>query len=193
MSIQCRVKLLARLATFLLTFSLALFFVNLFVRPLMHTIDAPPAAPPAPISIFDDQASSKIVSYKAQLVSLDFLSGKAYATLALKHTATKDSAPEKIWIRIGFFAPDDAARKVWTSEPVEVRDPFRASDTNTLTVSGECFPCVDANAPAGGYYARIFVSTVPENSLRVREELTNFDLADAIPVLVQNKREAAHR
>ncbi len=182
-----KVKLSVRLATFLATFTLALVIVSLFARPLLSNVDALPVADlaltPPKLSVVSAQ-SSNFVDYKTQLVSLDFVSGTAYATLTLKRRAGVPT-PDKVWVQTVFFAPDNTARKVRTGAPVEVREPFALEDTKTLTVAIACLPCANEDAPASNYYARIFVSTTPENL--TREAQTNFDIATATPVLVQNK------
>lgn len=191
-----KVKLSVRLATFLATFTLALVIVTLLARPLISNVDVAPVAdlaltPPKPVLV-SDQASN-FVDYKTQLVSLDFVSGTAYATLTLKRRFI-DPTPDKVWVQTIFFAPDNTARKVWTGAPVEVREPFAFEDTKTLTVAVGCLPCANEDAPASNYYARTFVSTTPENLTREAQtnfDIAIFDIATATPVLVQNKPTAA--
>lgn len=193
-----KVKIHARLATFLVTFTLALVIVTLFARPLISNVDVPPVAYPAltaPKPISNSDPARNFVDHKTQLVSLDFVRSTAYATLTLKRR-DGEPKPDKVWIQIIFFAPDDAARKVRASAPVEVREPFALEDTKTLTVAVACPPCAGEVVPASNYYARTFVSTTPENlprEARTNFDIAAFDIADATPVLVQNKPATALR
>ncbi len=187
-----KMNLLARLITFLLTFTLALAIVNLFVRPLLRAVNVPPITismptPPDMPAVSSQPLNS--VSYKTQFVSLDFLRGKAYATLTLKRLP-QYPVPEKICIQLHFFAPDRASRKSWSSGPVEVREPFAMSETKTITVESSCNWCDDADVPANGYYARISLSDAPANDAAVSEDEMDFHITNATPVLVQNKRGA---
>ncbi len=187
-----KINLLARLITFLLTFTLALAIVTIFVRPLMRAVNVPPIiismpAPPDIPAISSQPLNS--VSYKTQFVSLDFLRGKAYATLTLKHLP-QYPVPERIRVQLHFFAPDSASRKSWSSEPVEVREPFAVSEMKTITVESSCNWCDGTGVPAGGYYARISLSSAPANASAVPEDEMDFDIETTTPVLVQNKRGA---
>ncbi len=188
-----KVKLSVRLATFLVTFTLALAIVTLFAQSLISDVNVPPVAglalTPPKLSFVSDQGSN-FVDYKTQLVSLDFVRGKAYVTLALERRAG-ETAPDKIWIQTIFFAPDVATRKVWTSAPVEISEPFALGATRTLTVAAACLPCANEDAPANNYYARTFVSTTAANLTPADQTNFDFDIADAAPVLVQNKPAAA--
>lgn len=191
-----KVKTHARLATFLVTFTLALVIVALFARPLISDVDVAPvndlALKPPIFSVVSDQAAN-FIDCKTQLVSLDFARGKAYQTLTLKRGAGEPK-PGKVWIQTIFFAPDTAARKTWTSAPVEVREPFALEDAKTLTLTAACLPCASEDAPASNYYARTFVSTTVENLTREAQtnfHIATFDIANATPVLVQNKPAAA--
>lgn len=190
-----KVKIQARLATFLITFTLALVIVTLFARPLISKVDVAPVADPAltaPKPVVVSHQARSFVDYKTQLVSLDFVRGTVYQTLTLNRRAG-ESKPDKVWVQTILFAPEDAAaRKVWTIAPVEIREPFALEDTKTLTVAVECLPCVNEDAHASNnYYARTFISTTTENLTREAQANFDFDIAAATPVLVQNKPTAA--
>lgn len=126
------------------------------------------------------------INYKVRLVSLDFNNGKSYTTLILKREAGQP-APEKLWVRTLFFAPDHDASKGWSSL-AEIRRPFSYGERVEITATGKCDWCEERDAPKAGYYAQVYVSTEYAGDLHTPAERASRNIMTAIPVVVQTKR-----
>jgi hypothetical protein len=131
------------------------------------------------------EASEQVsqISYRVQLVSLDFINRESYTTLKLKRQPD-GPAPGKLWVCTSFFVPE-YPQKEWSSALVEINEPFAGGDEVSLTVTGACPSCADASAPRAGYYARVSLSTVQGDSACGPGERAQTDIKTAIPVLVQ--------
>src|SRR5207248_680616 len=88
---------------------------------------APAAAQPAPAS---DARTNAPVTFKTQLVTLDFAAKKSHVTLNLERDPARP-APETVWVWAYFFTPD-APGRYCAGEPVEVRQPFAAGSRATV-------------------------------------------------------------
>ncbi|MDT7604691.1 MAG: hypothetical protein QOF61_2688, partial [Acidobacteriota bacterium] len=116
-----------------------------------------------------------------QLVSLDRENRLSYTRLKLwvRHYP----APERLWVKTYFFTPDDPSRRVWSSAPVELREPFFDGNAATVNVAATCDWCGNTDTPTGGFFARVQVSTDAEaTSLPSYDQF--FDITTAAPVVV---------
>jgi hypothetical protein len=183
-------------------FVVALIVAILVTRYYAPRTDAPPAAPPPPPPVVSAPSLPPVepmpplppkpalppsVSYKARLVSLDFTAGKTYTTVVLEREPGATETPESVWVWTYFF--DDAAargeRPAWSSDPVEIRQPFARGNRTTVTATAQCAWCADPQAPRSGYYARVNISSVSKDAARLSRERLNYDITGATPVEVQ--------
>ena len=171
----------AGIALFILIVSVSVFIAAIVAVPLQMI-------PPVPInaSSHRNAAGSQPVSYKVQLVSVDFINRESYTTLRLKRERGAP-APDSLWVYTSFFVPE-YPNKSWSGSPVELREPFAEGDKVSLTVTAACPWCGDANAPRAGYYARVQVSTVSSEAAARRDQDFDPDIKTATPVLVQVER-----
>jgi hypothetical protein len=174
-------RILVRLAAFFAAYAAALSLV-LLLKP------APPRpfiAHPSPGPAF---SVARDLDVEAELISLDRESGRSYTRLRLWHSFGPQP-PARLRVRTYFFTAEGPARRVWSSE-AELRDPFGARPDAAVTVAADCDWCADADAPRGGYFARVQVSTDSEESeLPAGERF--FDIKTAVPVVVHVERGAA--
>jgi hypothetical protein len=129
--------------------------------------------------------------YKVRQVSLDFINGESYATLTFKHEAG-DPAPDWLWVTTIFLSPESEPAKIWVTK-TQIHNPFGAGaglnlpGTYEVTATAPCPWCDLPGRPAGGYFARVYVSA-DINQFPSAETLDP-DIRAAVPVLVQAKRE----
>lgn len=180
-------KHVAGIALFTLIFSVSIFIAGLLSEPAM-TMRIPPLPLGAPLngSPFRTVTVSQPISYKVQLVSLDFINHQSFTTLTLKRE-TDDPWPDKLWVYTSFFIPS-APRKNWSSDPVEINVPSASGNEMSLTVAIECPWTKTDYAPRSGYYARVSVSTVSSEAAIYSDEQMDRDIKTATPVLVQVDR-----
>ncbi|MFL6229083.1 MAG: hypothetical protein ACJ741_09910 [Pyrinomonadaceae bacterium] len=165
-----------RVAAFFVTFVTALSLTAFFMIARVRNV-RPVLAPPARAF-----SLSRDLDTDVQLVSLDRENRRSYTRLSLWLRFYR--APERLWVRTYFFTPDDPARRVWSSAPVELRQPFADGSAMTLNVAADCEWCGNANAPRSGFFARVQVSTDSESS-SLPEYDQFFDIRTAAPVVVQ--------
>jgi hypothetical protein len=177
-------KHVAGIALFVFIFGVSVLIAAIVAAPLQIIPPVPLNAPspPSPTKLV-----SQPVSYKVQLVSLDFINREIYTTVTLKRERGTP-APEKLWVYTSFFVPE-YPQKSWATAPVEVLEPFAGADEVTLTVTGDCPWCGDSSAPRAGYFARVNVSTASSaDVVRSAEEQMDADIKTATQVLVQVER-----
>ena len=98
-----------------------------------------------------------------------------------------------MWVAVSFFTADGARAGAWASEPVELKEPFASSDSATVTATLPCGWLAESSAIRSGYYARAHASTESANDALRQARQPNFDIATAVPVLVQNAEGRAGR
>lgn len=150
---------------------------------------AAPAPPPIP-------ATSPRVFHRAKLITLDYSTRESYTMLELELDASRE-APERVWIATYFFVPggDGGVRRIWGGEPVEVALPFTGGGRTTVTmnVAAPLTWAREPGAPQSGYYARVRVSTESADDARVRRGEFDFNITDAVPVVVQGAPRSSGR
>ncbi|MBC7932954.1 MAG: hypothetical protein H7Z38_20515, partial [Rubrivivax sp.] len=137
----------------------------------------PPPAPDAPAG------ASVPVTFKTQLVTLDFASRKAHLTLNLERDPAH-AAPEKVWVWAYFFTPE-ADRRYCAGEPVEVSRPFAAGNRAPVNVEIKVEGCPAPRTPSSTYYARVNVSSESSFAARLSEQRISYDITQASPVTVE--------
>ena len=154
-------------------------------RPVRETVTAP--APDEPTSVTYGVTP---VSHTVRLVSLDFINGQSYTTLALQREAGRP-APERLWVTTVFVSPEFAPGRSWTTT-TEIRRPFGAGNLagrTEITAAASCSWCARSGAPAPGYFARVYVWAEDGPHL-LPPEAFDADIRTAVPVVVQARREA---
>ncbi|PYS83940.1 MAG: hypothetical protein DMF67_06620 [Acidobacteria bacterium] len=141
---------------------------------------APAAAKPAPAA--DTQANSP-VTFKPQLVMLDFAAKKSHVTLNLERDPARP-APETVWVWAYFFTPD-APGHYCAGDPVEVRQPFVSGGHASVNVEASFADCPAPRTPSSTFYARINVSTESAFAARLGEPRISYDISQAAPVVVE--------
>ena len=176
-------RILVRLAAFFAAYVAAVSLV-LLLKP------APPPrwvgfTEPPPARAF---SVARDLDVEAELISLDRESGRSYTRLRLWRPFGPQP-PARLRVRTYFFTAEGPARRVWSSD-AELLDPFGARQDASVTVAADCDWCADADAPRGGYFARVQVSTDAEESELPSGEHF-FDIRTAVPVVVHVERGAA--
>lgn len=175
-------KHVAGIVLFVFIFVVSVFVVGLLVAPL-RMIPPVPFVAPSTRSVVVSQP----VSYRVQLVSLDFINQTSYTTLML--TRERNSpAPDKFWVSTSFFVPDESDKR-WPGGSVEISEPFANGGSAASLTVAVAFPSrLDARAPRAGYYALVAVSTVSGEDAERRAAAMEANIKDAVPVLVQVER-----
>jgi hypothetical protein len=132
-----------------------------------------------PQSRIDGQPS---IEFDVRQVSLDFINGKSYTTLALKLDAGQP-VPERLWVTTVFFAPNYAPRGGWSGK-TEIRRPFASGNHVEVTAIAECAVCVPFDTPRDGYFARVYVSTEYADNSDLPDAQFDRDITTAVPVVV---------
>ena len=127
------------------------------------------------------------VTFKTQLVTLDFAAKKAHVTLNLERDPARP-APERVWVWAYFFTPD-APGRYCAGDPVEVRQPFAAGGHASVNVEAPLPDCPAPRAPASTYYARVNVSAESAFAARLGEQRISYDITQATPVTVEGASE----
>ncbi|MDT5295035.1 MAG: hypothetical protein QOJ76_1915 [Acidobacteriota bacterium] len=149
-------------------------------RPVSTVGPTAPAAPPAPDSGAQGNAA---VTFKPQLVALDFAGKKAHATLAIESDPAR-TAPRSLWVWAYFFTPD-APGRYCAGEPVEVRQPFARGGRANVTVEMPVADCPAPRTPSSTFYARINVSSESAFAARLGEQRITYDITQATPVVLE--------
>lgn len=176
-------KHLAGLALFLAIFGSTVFIFN-FLTTRIGAVST--GYPPTTLT---PPASELLLSYEVKYASLDFINQKSYATLIINAQAGR-RLPEKVWVRMYFFAPDDERRRVWPSEAVELRVPFVNGDRMEATSVAACDWCQSSTVPKAGYFARVIVSPTSASDTYLADSEINREITTATPVVVQDERNA---
>lgn len=172
-------RALLKAAVFHVTFGLAFFLACFFTPDPPRTVRTRAATQkqPAPrvFNVIDD------MSAHADMVIMDRAHKRSYTRLRLTlHRIWL--TPERLRARTYFFLPGDPARRVWAGRSVEIQRPFAESYDTTITLTGDCAPCDDKDAPRGGYFARVqLYADGVETPVPAVEQF--FDAATAVPVL----------
>ncbi|MDQ3745609.1 MAG: hypothetical protein M3444_14620 [Acidobacteriota bacterium] len=144
-------------------------------------------APSAPAALARDDAH---VTFKTQLVTLDFAAKKSHVTLNLERDPA-GPAPEKIWVWAYFFTPD-APGRYCAADPVELRQPFAAGNRATVNVEAPLADCPAPRAPSSTYYARVNVSAESAFAARLNEQRISYDISQASPAVVEGAQPKHH-
>ena len=144
-------------------------------------------APSAPAASARDNAP---VTFKTQLVTLDFAAKKSHVTLNLERDPARP-APEKIWVWAYFFTPD-APGRYCAADPVELRQPFAAGNRATVNVEAPLAGCPAPRAPSSTYYARVNVSAESAFAARLSEQRISYDISQASPAVVEGAQPKHH-
>lgn len=140
-----------------------------------------PAAAIAPPST--DAHANAPVTFKPQLVTLDFAGKKSHVTLNLERDPAQP-APEAVWVWAYFFTPD-APGRYCAGDPVALRQPFAAGSHATVNVEAAFNDCPAPRAPSSTYYARVNVSTESAFAARLGAPRISYDISQASPVTVE--------
>ncbi len=178
-------KMLAGILAFIVALGAAIALTKYYSTPTPPA-PPPPVAPteaPAPPASTPHASDPSQISFKPQMVVLDFAARQTHATLAIERNPSRP-APEKLWVRTYFFSTE-AAGKVWATETVEIKEPFAGGMRANINASSACSWCTEPNAPRGGYYARVIVSAVSKEATRVAEDGMDTNIPTAAPVVVQ--------
>jgi hypothetical protein len=149
-------------------------------QPAPAAAPASSQAPSAPAAGTRDNAP---VTFKTQLVTLDFAAKKSHVTLNLERDPARP-APEKIWVWAYFFTPD-APGRYCAADPVELRQPFAAGNRATVNVEAPLADCPAPRAPSSTYYARVNVSAESAFAARLNEQRISYDISQASPAVVE--------
>ncbi|HEX8636071.1 MAG TPA: hypothetical protein VF703_18130 [Pyrinomonadaceae bacterium] len=168
-------RALLKAGIFHLTFSLAFFLTYFFTPDPPRPVKLKRLAPPA----FN---VAEHVSAETKMVIMDRANKRGYTRLRLLLYGGRP-APERLRARTYFFLPGDPARRVWVSERVEIERPFAEQPDATLTVAASCAPCDDADAPHGGYFARVQLYA-DDGETPLPDGAQFFNAATAVPVIV---------
>ena len=171
----------------LLAFAVALAGAILLTRYYSSPRPAPPPPSPAPAAAqpapAPDARTGAPVTFKTQLVTLDFAAKKSHVTLNLERDPARP-APETVWVWAYFFTPD-APGRYCAADPVEVRQPFAAGGRATVNVEAPLNGCPAPRAPSSTYYARVNVSAESAFAARLGEQRISYDVSQASPAVVE--------
>ena len=162
-------------------------FINYYL-----TLPAPTMPPvqvftPEAVSAEDRIPLTNYVNYQVRLVSLDFINGKSYTTLALK-LQPGQPAPEKLLVSTRFYLPDRADNPAWTSTVgVQLHRQPDEDGRIEVTATSECDWCASPDAPRAGYFAAVYVSAQYEGEPLPGPSGVN-PVEAAVPVVVQAER-----
>src|SRR5437764_1728442 len=140
-------KKLAGLLVFVVALVAAIAVTKYYSTPTQPKQPQPPApaATPAAPTASNNVSVNVPVTFKTQLVTLDFANRKAHVSLSLERNPAR-AAPEKIWVWAYFFTPD-APGRYCAGEPVEVRQPFAPYNHASATVDFDVADCPAPRTP----------------------------------------------
>lgn len=183
-------KKLAGLLAFVVALACAIFLTQYYgtrkpapppVKPVIVAPNTPDAAPPS---------ANTAVTFKTQLITLDFAGRKAHVALDLEHDAARP-APEKVWVWAYFFTPETSGRYC-AGEPVEVSRPFASGNRATVNVELKVADCAAPRNASSKYYARVNVSTESAFAARLTEQRISYDITQASPVAIEDAQTKKH-
>jgi hypothetical protein len=181
-------KKLAGLLAFAVALAGAIVLTKYYSSPRPATPQPAPAAAIAPPA--SDARANAPVTFKTQLVTLDFAARKSHVTLNLERDPARP-APEKVWVWAYFFTPD-ALGRYCAGDPVEVRQPFAADSHASVNVEAPFKDCPAPRTPPSTYYARVNVSTESAFAARLGEQRISYDISQASPVTVEGAQPKKH-
>ena len=177
-------KKLAGLLAFAFALAGAIFLTQYYGSRKPAPPPPPPNAPAPPPQAPDAPAGANVpVTFKTQLVTLDFASRKAHVTLDLERDPAR-AAPEKVWVWAYFFT-SEAGRRYCAGEPVEVSRPFAAGNRAPVNVEIKVADCPAPRNASSTYYARVNVSSESSFAARLGEQRISYDITRASPVTVE--------
>jgi len=181
-------KKLAGLLAFGVALACAILITQYYKKPA-----PPPAPPPPPVPAVTQvppapptTGANVPVTFKTQLVTLDFSLKRAGMTLLLERNPSA-STPERVWVWAYFFTQESPG-KYCEGGPVEVKKPFDASGRASVTVALPVTNCPTPKTPSTTYYARVNVSTESAFAARLPEQRISYDITQASPVTLQGTR-----
>jgi hypothetical protein len=183
-------KKLAGLLAFAVALALAILLTKYYSSRPAPTPPTPAPAVSSQPTTPADAAGNAPVTFKTQLVTLDFAAKKAHVTLNLERDPARP-APEKVWVWAYFFTPD-APGRYCAGDPVEVRQPFAAAGRAGVNVESPLGDCPAPRAPTSTYYARVNVSSESAFAARLGEQRISYDTTQAAPAVVEGAQ-AKHR
>jgi len=181
-------KKLAGLLVFVVALAAAIAVTKYYSTPTQPKQPQPPA--PAAPTASNNVGVNVPVTFKTQLVTLDFANRKAHVTLSLERDPARP-APEKIWVWAYFFTPD-APGRYCAGEPVEVRQPFASGSHANLNVDSDLIDCAAPRATSLTYYARVNVSSESAFAARLGEPRISYDITQASPATVEGVQPKRH-
>ncbi|HYH86872.1 MAG TPA: hypothetical protein VEX60_15575 [Pyrinomonadaceae bacterium] len=145
----------------------------------------PPSIPALPVAVSDatTAGASVPVTFKTQLVALDFASRKAHLTLDLERDPAR-AAPERVWVWAYFFT-SEASGRYCAGEPVEVSKPFAAGNRASVNVEIKVADCPAPRNASSTFYARVNVSSESSFAARLTEQRISYDITQASPVTIE--------
>ena len=155
--------------------------INELLKPQLFKRHLAPVAAPLPDVIPAEPAS---VSPTVRLVSLDFINGEGYTTLALK-LRPGQPAPDRLLVKTRFYLPGAAEKEGWTSL-AEIRRPFAAGRQVEVTAAAPCHWCDRPDTPKAGYFADVYVSALYDG--QTLPESFGPPVLASVPVVVQAER-----
>jgi hypothetical protein len=180
-------KKLAGLFAFGIALAVAFFLTQYFNSRNPKPAPPPPpiaTTPPPPATAPDAATGASVpVTFKTQLVTLDFAARKAHVTLNLERDPAR-AAPEKVWVWAYFFMPESDQRYC-AGEPVEVSRPFATSNRAPVNVEIKVADCPAPRNASSTYYARVNVSSESAFAARLSEQRISYDITQASPVTVE--------
>ncbi len=154
-----------------------------------HRAKAPVSAPELPANPPSEAADELLpVNYDVRLVSLDFINGKSYTTLALK-LPPGQPAPDKLLVKTRFYLPGRADNPAWTGVVGITRQSEWSGDPVEVTVTSTCDWCARPDTPKAGYFADVYVSAQYEGKDYPPSSYVT-PVETAVPVVVQAERKA---
>jgi len=178
----------------LLAFAVALAGAILLTQYYATRNQTPTPQPVAPVQgnapkpATDAPAGTGVpVTFKTQLVTLDFAARKAHVTLNLERDPARP-APERVWVWAYFFTPE-GERRYCAGEPAEVRQPFAVANRAAVSVDIKVEDCAAPRTPSSTYYARVNVSTESAFAAKLTEQRISYDITQASPVTVEGTQQ----
>jgi hypothetical protein len=177
-------KKLAGILAFAVALACAIVLTKYYTSPTPAPLPPQPPTPlMMPVAPDASAGANAPVTFKTQLVTLDFAAKKAHVTLNLERDPARP-APERVWAWAYFFTPE-GERRYCAGEPVEVRQPFAAGNRATVSVDIRVADCPAPRTPSSTYYARVNVSAESSFAARLGEQRISYDITQASPVTIE--------
>lgn len=123
------------------------------------------------------------VSFRTQLVTLDFSARELHTSLVLERDPAR-RAPESVWVKTFLFR-DHAGRgaRACPTEAVRLIRPFDEAGSARHVVVVPVNACQEPRDASVNFYARVLVSTT--NPAEQPDRAADFDIRTATPVVVE--------